>query len=164
MSKFSQSARIGGADRFLGRVLRELSTRADGILVVDDDLARRGDPGLDRASFIDDRVIRWGDLHSEPRDLTGLIRTGASGYPLNAFVCGSGDRQAFRPPVGPLSESEVALLARQVQVVIHSIYDAESFLLLAIDDKADSLLASLTRTQAEFGEVDENRVSGSPGI
>lgn len=143
----SISARIGDGARVLEGVLHRLSAVFDGILAVDDDLARRGDPGLDDVSFVDDRVVRWIDLHSAPDDLTRLIRIGASGYPLNALVCGDTDGEAFRPAAGPLSDTDAVLLASQVRVVVHSIYDAESFLLLVIDENANVTTAEVARDQ-----------------
>ena len=144
VADFARSAQLGDADLLLGRFLRSLSATSDSFLVVDDDLARRGDPGLDDVSYIDDRVIRWSDLQSAPDRLTRLLRTGASGYPLNAFVCGAQGGHAFRPPSGPLSESDVELLVSEARVVIHSIYDAESFLILVIDHELKELLETHT--------------------
>lgn len=142
-SPFSQSARLGDADSVLPRIFRGLPAVSDGILIVDDDLSRRGDPGLDGVSFVDDRVIRWEGLQSPSQDLTRLIRRGASGYPLNAFISGNRQGQTLRPSVGSLSDSDVLLLASEVQVVIHSIYDAESFLLLVLDEEVNAFLGSL---------------------
>ncbi|WDM41844.1 hypothetical protein KV395_00545 [Microbacterium luteolum] len=144
VADFARSVGVSDADRVLGKILQALSAISDGILVVDDDLARRGDPGLDDVSFVDDRVIRWLDLRSAPDELTRLIRIGASGYPLNAFICDNSSGEAFRPSARSLSESEVDLLAGEVRLVIHSIFDAESFLLLAIDDGIEELLESIT--------------------
>ncbi|WP_435749017.1 hypothetical protein [Microbacterium sp. PMB16] len=145
---FLQSARLGDADYLLGTFLRGISAFFVGILVVDDDLARRGDPGLDDASFVQDRVIRWSDLRSAPEDLMLLIRRGASGYPLNAFICGGEGSEPFYPQSGELRESEVNLIASEVRVIIHSIYDAESFLILVFDDRLNAFLKSLTRPVA----------------
>ncbi|WP_223622727.1 hypothetical protein [Microbacterium sp. EST19A] len=142
VADFSHSAQIGEADLLLGRFLQSLAAAFDGILVVDDDLARRGDPRLEGVSYVDDRVIRWVDLQSAPGDLTRLVRTGASGYPLNAFVCANTGGHAFHPPAGPLSEPDVVLLAGEVRMVIHSIFDTESFLLLVIDDEVNAVLES----------------------
>ncbi|WP_292761994.1 hypothetical protein [Microbacterium sp. UBA3486] len=143
LSEFSQSARIGDADRILGETLTRLSELA-GILVVDDDLARRGDPGLDDASFVDDRVIRWLDIGSASNELTHLIRIGASGYPLNAFICHSEGGRAAGLSAGPLSRPDVLRLVSEVRVIIHSIFDAESFLFVVIDDGYNSIFESLT--------------------
>ncbi|NJI58284.1 hypothetical protein HCX50_02445 [Microbacterium oxydans] len=142
-SPFSQSARLGDADSVLRRIFRGLPAVSDGILIVDDDLSRRGDAGLDGVSFVDDRVIRWEGLQSPPEDLTRLIRRGASGYPLNAFTSGNRQGHTLRPSVGSLSDSDVLLLASEVQVVIHSVYDAESFLLLVLDEEVNAFLDSL---------------------
>lgn len=141
--EFSRSPRIGNADRILGETLTRLSVLT-GMLVVDDDLARCGDPGLDGASFVDDRVIRWVDIRSTSNELTRLIRIGASGHPLNAFICQSEAGRAAGFPAGSLSRLDVLRLASEVRVIIHSIFDAESFLFLVIDDGYNSIFESLT--------------------
>lgn len=143
--EFSRSARIGNADRILGETLTRLSVLT-GILVVDDDLARRGEPGLDGASFVDDRAVRWVDIRSTSNELTRLIRIGASGYPLNAFICQSEEGRAAGVPAGSLSRLDVLRLASEVRVIIHSIFDAESFLFLVVDDGYNSIFESLTGT------------------
>lgn len=138
---FSHSARIGDADRILGLILRDLAAMDNALLVVDDDLARRGDRRLDDASFVDDRVVRSASLNAPSGDLTRLIRRGASGYPLNAFVCELSDADEAPARLGQMPESAVSLLAETARIVIHSIYDAESFLLLTLDERADSFLS-----------------------
>ncbi|MDF2559839.1 MAG: hypothetical protein K0R99_1285 [Microbacterium sp.] len=142
---FSHSAGIADADRTLTEVIRQLATEFSGILVVDDDLARRGDPGLEGASFVDDRVVRHADLASEPEVLTRLLRMGASGYPLNAFLCSGMVRGAPSPSTGSLADSEVAALTAAVRIIVHAIHDAESFLLLAMDDGARAGLEAIAR-------------------
>lgn len=148
LDDFKSSARIGDANLVLKTILSELSSRLVGVLIVDDDLARRGDPGLDDASFVGDRVVRWADLHSPPEGLTRLIRRGASGYPLNAFVCESEYGHSVKIASGTLSEQRVASLANGVRLVIHSIFDAESFLILVFDDRLKDFLDSFTETVA----------------
>lgn len=70
---------------------------------------------------------------------------GASGYPLNAFVCSGTVSGAPSPSAGALADSDVAALAAAARILIHSINDAESFLLLAMDDGAHAFLEAMTR-------------------
>src|SRR5690606_359093 len=98
------------------------------ILLVDDDVSRVGDGGFgDDAVFVDDRVLRWVDLRTEPARLIDLMRRGASGYPLNAFACTEGARPILDRPRVWLTSSEVAELSHAVTVIVNAVYDAESY-------------------------------------
>jgi len=61
------------------------------------------------------------------------------------------------------------LLASEVRLVIHSIFDAESFLLLAIDDGIEELLESITSSvdpplYDESGSVPRVHRSSTMGV
>jgi len=101
----------------------------DGVLIVEDDVARAGDPELADVTSIADRIIRWIPTDGEPEKWSTLLRVGASGYPLNAFVCAppAGDRLAGAGR--RLTEADAATLAGCVTAVINSVFDAESFLI-----------------------------------
>ncbi len=75
-------------------------------------------------------MLRWEELQTDPSRLTQLIRSGASGYPLNAFVCDERGRTVLQRAGGSLSTVDALSLAQSVQVVINSVYDAESYLLI----------------------------------
>lgn len=118
------------ADQVLNEYFQYLSSMGTGILMVEDDTAREGDPGLADAVVLEGRVLRWKDLHTDASQLTQLIRRGASGYPLNAFVCHDGARAVFQQAGDSLSSEDASALAQSVHAVIHSVYDAESFLVI----------------------------------
>lgn len=121
------------------RGLRDFFESRDGeFLVVEDDLGRRGDPALrhQRPSgprgvvrFIDDRVVHASLPGADPAELVRLIGSGASAYSLNAFLCPE-EARAWLGVEEQLSAEDCLELARSATVVIHSIYDAESFLLI----------------------------------
>lgn len=116
------------ADRVLGEYLLYLASMEAGALIVEDDTARKGDPGLIDGVFVEDRVIRWRDLHADPADLMRLIRRGASGYPLNAFVCGEDGKAILEREEDRFDGDCVLALASSVRGIITSVYDAESYL------------------------------------
>lgn len=100
-------------------------------LVVEDDLGRRGDPGLGPSvvylgeSVV--RVFRLGGFDDVSRAVDGLFR-GASGYPTNAFVVSSASVSAENPP-SELSPAQVRRLADGAEAVVVSVFDAETYLL-----------------------------------
>lgn len=104
------------------------------LVVVEDDLARRGDPHLEGVAFVGDRAIRWLELGEDPSLVAQLVRTGGSGYPLNAFVCGSGAGDLGLISDRVLSTEAVSVVARSVTTIISSAFDAESYVLLAVED------------------------------
>lgn len=118
------------ADQVLAAYLQFLASMGAGALVVEDDTAREGDPGLTDAVFLEGRVLRWKEMHTDASQLTRLIRRGASEYPLNAFVCDEGGRAILQQAEVTLSSNDVSGLARSVRSVIHSVFDAESFLVI----------------------------------
>ncbi|WP_344013227.1 hypothetical protein [Microbacterium natoriense] len=119
-------------DHLLGEHLHHQASTGAAVLVVEDDLAREGDPGLADVVFVEDRVIRWRELQREPSQLVRLIRRGASGYPLNAYVCDEAARTILRRADRSLTVEGAASLASTVRAVIHSIYDAESYLVISL--------------------------------
>ena len=98
-------------------------------LLVESDVQRRGDRfahGADVA-FIDNRVVRWVDVGTSSEDAAGLLRRGATGHPLNAFVC-----EDSASDLGLIAEGEVgdevlkAIVASLIAVVVGA-FDTESF-------------------------------------
>jgi hypothetical protein len=82
------------ADRAVEEVLVAFGEEGGRCLVVEDDLARRGDPYVMalpfQTCFAGDRIVRWIEFSSPngTRSAAGLIRKGASGYPRNALSRG----------------------------------------------------------------------------
>ena len=124
------------ADQVLAEYLQYLASMGAGVLVVEDDTAREGDPGLTEAVFLEGRGLRWKDMHADASQLMRLIRRGASGYPLNAFVCDEDGRAILQQVGDALSSKDVTGLARSALSVIHSVYDAESFLVIELMNRA----------------------------
>jgi hypothetical protein len=119
--------------------LAYLTTRGPGggCLLVEDDLARPGDPGLDdhpgHYSVVDGRIVRWADLDGSREHLSWTLRAGSSRFPLNAFLIpGSASRAGLRPDA-EVGDAVVAAIARQVVAVIVSVFDAEAYVALAED-------------------------------
>lgn len=113
--------------------LRTWSTATRGTLVVEDDLARRGDPNLedDDIVYINDRVLRWVDLRAmTPARAVALLRSGASGFPLNAYLCVGSSEVLGLSAKRNLSVADRTVLARAVAGLITTVYDAEAFLAL----------------------------------
>ena len=125
----SKGLDLGDAYRALAALVRETS----GVLIVDDDISSRGDPGLDDAGFVGDRVIRWAPSSSEPSELIHLIRMGASGYPFNAILCDA-DAASGLKLGGTLDGEDCVRLADATRLIIHAVFDAESFLVITLDE------------------------------
>ena len=112
-------------------------------LIVEDDLARRGDrqrPLPFYSAFLGDRVLRWVDLAETSDGAIHLLRSGASGYPLNAYLC-------VEPGVMPTAEGTAILTAADVPrlvtatcAVIASVYDAETYVVLMNSEIAKAIV------------------------
>lgn len=103
-------------------------------LLVEDDMARKGDPYLtDDVAFVDDRVIYWTEIDPGASSATRLLRNGSSGYPLNAFVSRSpiADMNCFR---GRQLDSALDSICADVSGVIVSVFDGESFVATSSND------------------------------
>jgi hypothetical protein len=117
------------ADEFAVRFLRRAEDGGGRSLVVESDLARRGDPHLDAdVAYIGNRVLRWVDMPDDPSHGTRLLRSGASGYPLNAFVCDRSSAELGLFPGADLTETTQSRIAGSVRAIIVSALDAETFL------------------------------------
>lgn len=123
------------ADAIVQQAVESMARAGAGTLVVEDDLARRGDSGLPvDVAFVGDRVLRWAALNDEPAVAARLLRTGSSGYPLNAFVCRPDPADLPLVAGTALNELDIAVLAEATCAVITAVYDAESFVILAAAD------------------------------
>ncbi len=108
---------------------------SDRHLIVEDDLGRRGDPGLGpEVLLVGDRVarvFRLGSSEDVVRAVDGLLR-GASGYPTNAFIVedgGMGLPDTGSSPI-ELTSSRVQELATGVVAVVVSVFDSETYLMV----------------------------------
>lgn len=130
-----RGTRSSDADQIAQRLLGSFAAAGVRTLVVEDDLARRGDPGVGLdVAFIGDRVVRWADLGVGANAAVQLLRAGASGYPLNAFACWRPSAELGLKAGVILGESQQAALVDSTSAVITSVYDAETYLVLMSRD------------------------------
>ncbi|HTZ43213.1 MAG TPA: hypothetical protein VMB79_05070 [Jatrophihabitans sp.] len=109
-------------------------------LIVEDDLARCGDPRLPaKVVYAGDRVLRWCDFIPGAQDPVRLLRTGASGYPLNAIISSADAGALDLTPGRTLSYENLRRVSAAGGAVITSVYDAESYLILVTENLAVSM-------------------------
>jgi hypothetical protein len=114
------------AQRFLARVGPEVVKT----LIVEDDLARRGDASVGRdVAFVEDRILRWTSL-DDTASAGALLRKGSSGYPLNAFGCRAPATALGLGPGHTLTAVEQARVVDATELIVVSVYDAEAYLML----------------------------------
>jgi hypothetical protein len=123
--------RIGEADVLARQLLTRLARTGHHTLVVEDELARKGDPHLDPdISFVGDRVVRWTEIDEHAEQATTLLRSGSSGYPLNAFVCRCSAPTLHLTTGSDLSAESRGNIIASTKAVIASVYDGEAFVVL----------------------------------
>jgi hypothetical protein len=99
-------------------------------LIVEDDLARRGDPSLGSdVAFVDDRALRWCDM-DDAVAAGALLREGSSGYPLNSFGCRASPAELGLAGGRTLVDVDKERIIDSTELVIVSVYDAEAYLVL----------------------------------
>jgi hypothetical protein len=116
------------SDQLAAAVL-EVELRSGGrTLIVEDDLARKGDRVLTHGpvGYVDDRVLRWADLKSE--DAPGLLRTGSAGYPLNAYVVSLSAAELGLTNGLQLSTELVQRIAESTTLVFVGAFDGEGYI------------------------------------
>ena len=134
-------AGVGVADQGLESLLRRFDR--DSLLLVEDDLARPGDPDLGGGVVYCGAVVHLGRLGtlSEPG---AFLRHGSSGYPLNAFLLFPFDTSSM---VGAWEMLSPEVLSASVKMVLTSINDGERF--------AAVLLVSVTLENCAFVPVEK---------
>jgi hypothetical protein len=114
-----------------GRVLERFALAGVRTIVVEDDLARRGDAVLDHdLAYVEDRVVRWVNLLGDPVDGVRLLRSGASGYPLNAYACWLSPGELGLESGRNLEERERESIVASTCAVLVSVFDGEAFVTL----------------------------------
>lgn len=135
LDDLGRGIRSSDADQIAQRLLESFAAAGVRTLVVEDDLARRGDPGVGLdVAFVGDRVVRWADLGVGADVAVQLLRAGASGYPLNAFACWPPSAELGLEAGVPLGERQQAALVESTCAVITAVYDAETYLVLMSRD------------------------------
>jgi hypothetical protein len=119
--------RSSEADDVARRLLASAASTGKLTLIVEDDLGRRGDPRVERAAFVGDRVLRWEEVGDDVSSAATLLRKGSSGYPLNAYLCSGAAADLGLAPEVELSRVLQQRLAETVIGVIVSVWDAEAF-------------------------------------
>lgn len=122
------------ADAALTSLLDGLITGPAGCVVVEDDALRRADPAVALGelptAFIGEHVLHWYDFASSSNsDAATVIRAGATGYPLNAFVLTRGSHDLGLVQGASLPRSFAAEVAQNLAAVIVSAFDAETFVI-----------------------------------
>jgi hypothetical protein len=139
---FGRGIMRSDSDRVVRLVLGSLATVGLRTLVVEDDLARRGDHVTGgKLAFVDDRIIRWVDLEAGASDGVALLRTGASGYPLNAFGSVLSAAALGLSEGKSMDSDQQQLFVEGVGAVFVSVFDAEACLMLLTAELDDRLVA-----------------------
>jgi hypothetical protein len=128
---FEHGGRANPSDASLaaGRLFDAARSYGAKTLVVEDDLRRRGDPHLERdAVFLDDRVLHSAEIDGSVDGAVQLLRTGAPGYPLNAFLCDRSKTDLGLIAGRQIDRDQAVSIVAATQVVIVSVYDAEAYL------------------------------------
>ncbi len=127
--------RSSDADQSAGALIELLGSLGARTLIVEDDLQRKQDPeSALNVTFVGDRVLRWEILTEDPSKISGLLRRGSSGYPLNAYVCTSSPQDLGLAPHATIDAAGVATIVASICAFFASIYDAETYIVLMSRD------------------------------
>jgi hypothetical protein len=99
-------------------------------LIVEDDLARRGDPrNLGRVAFVGERVLHWCELNEAADAAVDLLHDASAGYPLNAFVAAGSPEQLGLSAQASLLKSDLRVIRRRISTVLVGVLDGETYLI-----------------------------------
>jgi hypothetical protein len=107
------------------------AARSHGVktLIVEDDLRRRGDPSLtSNVVYFGERVLHMTAIEGDVSAAVQMLRSGASGYPLNGFLCDKGQEDLGLIAGGEVDNDQAAAIVAATQIVIVAAYDAEAYL------------------------------------
>lgn len=115
------------AGAFLEIILAVERAHGGVVLIVEDELGKRGDPYLkDRqCCYVGDRVLGWRSLTSG--ELLEFIRRTSSGYPLNAYVVRASADELGLTDGAQLSDTQVASIVQAVTMFLCGALDSEGF-------------------------------------
>ena len=137
------TAEADAADAAVARFISRVPGAS--LLLVEDDLALRTDPNLSgNAVFFGDRVVWWIDLAETASSVLDPLRSGASGYPLNAFLLGGDCGSLALSPGRSMADDAVAAIKKDVCGIIVAAYDAEAYLVWV----AGAVVAELTNERS----------------
>jgi hypothetical protein len=130
LNDHGRSISSADTDAMAHQLFARVGAEAVKTLIVEDDLARRGDSSVEAdVVFVEDRVLRWTGL-GDAASAGALLRRGSSGYPLNAFVSREPADVLGLVPGHTLTKDEQARVVDTTELVLVSVYDAEAYLVL----------------------------------
>jgi hypothetical protein len=117
-------------EQVTARWFADLATRRT-TLLVEDDLGRPGDPRAGEAAVLGTTLIRWMPLTPGGGAAAArLLRTGSSGYPLNAFLCAGDSADWDLSPAAAVAPRHQKQIALATVGIVTTVWDAECFLAL----------------------------------
>jgi hypothetical protein len=136
--KFPHFPDVHGSEAALATYLDGLASKGASCLVIEDELALRADPGLDKwsvpSAFIGDRVVHWLDL--EPgcgATAFDAINESSGGYPLNSFVVTKSAADLRLLNGRPAADDLAGQVASSLMAIVVSAFDATSFAMWTAD-------------------------------
>ena len=133
-TKFETGGLVPGSSGTLAeeKLVIDLVARGARCVVIEDELAERTDPWIERtrieSAFIGDRVVHWHELTPKSgADACAAVKTRSSGYPTNAFVTTTTAAELELSRGQALSDVFASSVVRSTIAVLVAAYDAESF-------------------------------------
>ncbi len=113
-------------------------------LLVESDVQRRGDHSAHGAgvAFIDNRVVRWIDLDAGSEEASLLLRSGATGHPLNAFVCEDSASGLGLVAEGEVGDEGLKAVVESLVGIVVGAFDTESFVTWLRPDPVEAEVAT----------------------
>lgn len=129
---FGRGIKSANADEEMRIFLVEAkNTIKANLLIVENELARRGDPNLLRPFvLIGDRVANWTVLDDEAGSAIDLMRRASSGYPLNALLCSFPEGSNELIGQCEIEYDHIPHIVQSVKAIIVNVFDAETYLIL----------------------------------
>jgi hypothetical protein len=132
---FASGGMVGSeaAVQCLSKVFEVLARQGSRIVLVEDDVQRRTDPGLEAESlssaYMGDDVVHWSDLAVGSGTVAAeTVKGGAFGYPLNAFVSTRSPTELGLAEHTQVAAAAALEIANSLTAIVVSAFDAESFL------------------------------------
>lgn len=122
----------GAGDDDLDAYVARRAERGDRCIVVEDEMARRGDAWIERETersfaYFDERLVHYADLdHGLASD---VLSDATSGHPTNAFLVRSGHAALGLESELTLGADGIDRIVATLDVVIVAAFDAESYMI-----------------------------------
>ncbi|NYE96460.1 hypothetical protein FHU41_002710 [Psychromicrobium silvestre] len=126
----SRLIEMNHSDTVAENVMKRLALCGMETLIVEDDIPVRNDSSLGEIAYLDETVIRWRSFSDSPKDLVTLMREGATGYPMVAYVSNVSSEELKIESGVTITVDQQSKISATIQAVIVTIYDAEAFLML----------------------------------